>query len=95
MSTSEQQRIDEDRARDPAVAPRVSVVIPCLNEAATIEECVRRARRALDDNGIDGEVIVADNGSDDGSGALARAAGAHVVQEPERGYGAEIGRAHV
>ena len=48
---------------------------------------MRRARHALDANGIAGEVIVADNGSSDGSGALAAAAGAHVVHEPERGYG--------
>src|SRR5205807_4537639 len=68
--------------------PLVSVVIPCLNEAATIEECVRRARHALDANRIVGEVIVADNGSEDGSGELARAAGANVVYEPARGYGA-------
>jgi hypothetical protein len=67
--------------------PKVSVVIPCLNEAENIEECVRRARRALDDNAIPGEVIVSDNGSDDGSPDLARAAGAHVVHEPRRGYG--------
>jgi len=66
---------------------RLSVVIPCLNEATTIEECVRRARHVLDANQITGEVIVADNGSDDGSGALADAAGAQVVCEPRRGYG--------
>jgi glycosyltransferase involved in cell wall biosynthesis len=65
----------------------VSVVIPCLNEASTIQECVRRARSALDGNGIPGEVIVVDNASDDGSGPLAAAAGAHVVGEPVRGYG--------
>ena len=66
---------------------RLSVVIPCLNEAGTIEECVRRARHALVANDIRGEVIVTDNGSDDGSGALAAKAGAKVVHEPERGYG--------
>jgi glycosyltransferase involved in cell wall biosynthesis len=65
----------------------VSVVIPCLNEAETIEECVVRARAALSDNGIPGEVIVADNGSTDGSAALAAAAGARVIHQPERGYG--------
>jgi glycosyltransferase involved in cell wall biosynthesis len=66
---------------------RLSIVIPCLNEAGNIQECVRRARKALDANGILGEVIVADNDSDDGSAQLAEAAGAHVVHEPERGYG--------
>jgi glycosyltransferase involved in cell wall biosynthesis len=67
--------------------PQVSVVIPCLNEAAAIETCVRAARRALDDSGLSGEVVVVDNGSEDESGQLARAAGARVVEEPRRGYG--------
>ena len=66
---------------------QLSIVIPCLNEAATIEECVRNARLALEANQIVGEVIVADNASTDGSGALAAAAGAEVVHEAERGYG--------
>jgi glycosyltransferase involved in cell wall biosynthesis len=65
----------------------VSVVIPCLNEAETISECVNRARATLAESGLDGEVIVVDNGSTDGSGDLARAAGATVVDEPRRGYG--------
>jgi glycosyltransferase involved in cell wall biosynthesis len=65
----------------------VSVVIPCLNEADNIEECVRRSRAALDEAGIAGEVVVADNDSDDGSAELAASAGAHVVHEPRRGYG--------
>ena len=65
----------------------MSVVIPCLNEAETIEECVSRARGVLEASGLSGEVIVADNGSDDDSAALARDAGAHVVHEPRRGYG--------
>jgi len=66
---------------------RVSVVIPCLNEAETIAECVQEARAALDANDLPGEVIVVDNGSTDGSGRLAREAGALVVDEPRRGYG--------
>jgi glycosyltransferase involved in cell wall biosynthesis len=65
----------------------VSVVIPCLNEAETIAECVTRASAALDANRFAGEVIVVDNGSTDGSGDLARSAGARVVEEPRRGYG--------
>lgn len=73
--------------REPTDAPRVSVVIPCLNEAETIAECVRRARAGLEAGGLDGEVVVADNGSHDGSPELAAAAGARVVCEPRRGYG--------
>jgi glycosyltransferase involved in cell wall biosynthesis len=69
------------------VAVEVSVVIPCLNEAASIERCVRRAREALEGEEWHGEVIVVDNGSDDGSAQLAGAAGALVVHEPRRGYG--------
>jgi glycosyltransferase involved in cell wall biosynthesis len=63
---------------------RASVVIPCLDEAAGIAECVRVACAAA---GRDGEVVVADNGSTDGSPELAAAAGARVVHEPRRGYG--------
>jgi glycosyltransferase involved in cell wall biosynthesis len=69
------------------VKSRVSVVIPCLDEAETIAECVAQARAVLDEGGLAGEVIVVDNGSTDGSGELARAAGALVVEEPRRGYG--------
>jgi glycosyltransferase involved in cell wall biosynthesis len=65
----------------------VSVVIPCLNEAKTIERCVHRACEALQVAEWQGEVIVADNGSEDGSAELARDAGALVVHEPRRGYG--------
>ena len=68
-------------------APVVSVVIPCLDEAEAIERCVVTARRALEAAGLDGEVIVVDNGSEDGSAELASAAGATVVHEPRRGYG--------
>jgi glycosyltransferase involved in cell wall biosynthesis len=86
MSTIEREITGDTTSQD-SEAPRVSIVIPCLNEAGTIEECVRRARHALDVNDITGEVIVSDNGSADGSGDLAAAAGARVVHEPERGYG--------
>jgi glycosyltransferase involved in cell wall biosynthesis len=86
MSTTE---LSTGRREEAQIAspPDVSVVIPCLNEAGNIEECVRRARHVLEANRIQGEVIVVDNGSEDGSGELAAGAGAHVIWEPERGYG--------
>lgn len=65
----------------------VSVVMPCLNEAETLPACIARAIRALREAGLSGEVIVADNGSTDGSPAQAAAAGARVVTVSERGYG--------
>jgi glycosyltransferase involved in cell wall biosynthesis len=77
-----------ERAADTcAGTPRVSVVIPCLNEAESIAECVSQSLGALRAAGLDGEVVVADNGSTDGSPDLAREAGAIVVDEPRRGYG--------
>ncbi len=78
--------VTQPPARDGQV--EVSVVIPCLDEADTIEQCVRHARRVLERNQLSGEVVVADNGSRDDSAMLARAAGARVVDEPRRGYGA-------
>ena len=68
----------------------VSVVMPCLNEAETVGQCVATARAALSSYGADGEVIVADNGSTDGSQAIATAAGARVVPVTERGYGSAL-----
>jgi glycosyltransferase involved in cell wall biosynthesis len=65
----------------------VSVVIPCLNEEANIERCVTMALEALREADIPGEVVVADNASDDRSAELAVQAGARVVHEPRRGYG--------
>jgi len=87
LSITDHPTTSQAELSEAAVAPDVSVVIPCLNEAGTIQECVRRARDALESSGIDGEVIVADNDSDDGSAELAATAGAHVISEPERGYG--------
>ena len=67
--------------------PVVSVVIPCLNEAENIEQCVEAARAAIAQMGIPGEVVVADNDSEDDSARLAEHAGARVVVERRRGYG--------
>jgi glycosyltransferase involved in cell wall biosynthesis len=67
-----------------------SIVMPCLNEAATLEACVRKAIRSLEDRGITGEVIVADNGSTDGSQAIAERGGARVVPVERKGYGSAL-----
>jgi hypothetical protein len=68
--------------------PEVSVVMPCLNEEATVGACVRQALAAMARSGLSGEVVVADNGSTDASAEVAAAAGACVVAAPARGYGA-------
>jgi glycosyltransferase involved in cell wall biosynthesis len=87
MSTLEQTRTDPGPRDAGDRRVRVSVVIPCLNEAETIERCVRAAYAVLDEHRLAGEVIVVDNGSDDGSGGIAARAGAQVVIESRRGYG--------
>jgi glycosyltransferase involved in cell wall biosynthesis len=68
----------------------VSVVIPCLNEAKSIGLCVDKALRALAESNLRGEVVVADNGSTDGSVEVAESRGARVVRVQERGYGAAL-----
>jgi hypothetical protein len=68
----------------------VSVVMPCLNESETVALCVAEALQALESAGLDGEVVVADNGSTDGSRDLAERAGARVVLVEVRGYGAAL-----
>jgi hypothetical protein len=65
----------------------LTVVMPCLNEAETVATCVRKAVKFIADSGISGEVVVADNGSTDGSQRLAEEAGARVVAVAEKGYG--------
>jgi len=65
----------------------LTVVMPCLNEAETVATCVRKANGFLARSGISGEVVVADNGSTDGSQALAEKAGARVVPVSDKGYG--------
>jgi glycosyltransferase involved in cell wall biosynthesis len=69
---------------------RLTILMPCLNEAETIESCVRKAFRSLDQLNLAGEVVVADNGSTDGSRERAEALGARVVPVSERGYGAAL-----
>jgi len=68
----------------------LSIVMPCLNESETLATCIRHAQTFLETAGIAGEVVIADNGSTDGSQDIARAEGARVVDVHERGYGAAL-----
>jgi glycosyltransferase involved in cell wall biosynthesis len=68
----------------------VSIILPCLNEAEAIGDCVQDALRKLDESGIRGEVVVCDNGSIDGSDVEAARRGARIVHEPLRGYGSAL-----
>jgi hypothetical protein len=68
----------------------LTILMPCLNEAETLATCIRKARGSLLRLGVTGEVLVADNGSTDGSLDIALAEGARVVHVPERGYGAAL-----
>ncbi len=85
--------LEDYGVRSPAVpqaTPELSVVIPCLNEAETLGVCVQKAMSALEEHAIAGEVIVADNGSTDGSQEIAASLGARVVHAAERGYGSAL-----
>ena len=70
--------------------PEVSIVLPCLNEARTLETCLRKANLAMATHHLHGEIIVADNGSQDGSQAIANRCGARVIPVEQRGYGAAL-----
>jgi len=83
---------DHDPAADATVTddPLVTLVLPCLNEEMAIEGCVKEALRAFDEAGLNGVVLVVDNGSYDRSVEVAKAAGAEVISQPEPGYGAAL-----
>jgi len=87
MSTAVQTQPPASGDVEDRSAPLVSVVIPCLNEAENIEQCVGAALQALQEMDVTGEVVVADNSSEDDSARLAERAGARVVVERRRGYG--------
>ncbi|WP_439509087.1 glycosyltransferase family 2 protein [Yoonia sp.] len=68
----------------------LTILMPCLNEAETLDTCIRKAKGYLDRAGIAGEVLIADNGSNDGSQDIARRLGARVIDVPTKGYGAAL-----
>ncbi|MGH7179839.1 MAG: glycosyltransferase family 2 protein, partial [Tepidisphaeraceae bacterium] len=70
--------------------PEVSIVMPCLNEADTLASCIRKARAALESHAIEGEIVVADNASSDGSREIALGLGARIVVVAEKGYGQAV-----
>jgi glycosyltransferase involved in cell wall biosynthesis len=84
-------RATPKRARDDGPATRegieVSIVMPCLNETETLAACIQQAQRAIERGELAAEIIVADNGSTDGSPMIARELGARVVEAPRKGYG--------
>jgi glycosyltransferase involved in cell wall biosynthesis len=87
------ENLGQARASDESSSPdcpEVSVVIPCLNEASSLALCIDKARQAFESSGLRGEVIVADNGSTDGSIEIAEEHGARVVRVKNRGYGAAL-----
>jgi glycosyl transferase family 2 len=88
------RRVALDRAVTESYAPlpavEVSIVMPCLNEAETLEACIRKAKLAIARRHLAAEIIVADNGSRDRSVTIAQAMGARVIHARQRGYGAAI-----
>jgi glycosyltransferase involved in cell wall biosynthesis len=86
MATIQERSSSPSGVTDPS-RPRITVVIPCLNEAESIAQTVHAVRDALDQAGLDSEVLVVDNDSEDASAELAQQAGARVITERRRGYG--------
>jgi glycosyltransferase involved in cell wall biosynthesis len=81
--------VQVDDRRLTAAAVKLSIIMPCLNEACTLASCVRKAQ-SFERTGISGEIIIADNGSSDGSQEIAHELGARVVNVRTRGYGAAL-----
>ena len=92
LVTEDEQANAPSLPSDPANgdAVELSIVMPCLDESETIESCIRKAQRFLDEAQVRGEIVVGDNGSTDGSQDIARRCGARVLNVNERGYGAAI-----
>jgi glycosyltransferase involved in cell wall biosynthesis len=83
QTTPAEVKIDGNRTE-------LSILMPCLNEAETLAICIKKAQKALDDLHVNGEVVVADNGSTDGSPDIAASLGARVIHVAEKGYGSAL-----
>jgi glycosyltransferase involved in cell wall biosynthesis len=83
QTTPSEVKIDGDRTE-------LSILMPCLNEAETLATCIKKAQKALEDLNVHGEVVIADNGSTDGSPEIAASLGARVVHVAEKGYGSAL-----
>lgn len=90
VSEFELDEIANPMSADRVPSPELSVVMPCLNEADTLATCIEKAQRSLRDHNFAGEIIVADNGSTDGSQAIATRMGALVVLVEAKGYGSAL-----
>jgi glycosyltransferase involved in cell wall biosynthesis len=84
------QRSPERQETSAQQAVEISIVMPCLNEAETLATCIQKAQRAIEKDGLSAEIIVADNGSTDGSQVIARELGARVVPVAKKGYGSAL-----
>jgi glycosyltransferase involved in cell wall biosynthesis len=84
------QRVRKPAAERRATGLELSIVMPCLNEVETLPACIRKAQRAIERLGLSAEIVVADNGSTDGSQALARELGVRVVDVARKGYGSAL-----
>lgn len=82
-SPQRQRQVEETR-------PELSILMPCLNEAETLATCIRKAQQSLADLNVAGEVVIADNGSTDGSPEIAAELGARVIHVAEKGYGSAL-----
>lgn len=85
-----QDSLDTSPPSQAAVPPELTILMPCLNEARTLGSCIQKAKRFLARAGVEGEILIADNGSTDGSTTLASELGARVISVPSRGYGAAL-----
>jgi glycosyltransferase involved in cell wall biosynthesis len=85
-----QRDVEPIGALDTATALELSIVMPCLNEVETLGACIQKAQRIILENDISGEIVVADNGSTDGSQTLATAMGVRVVPVESKGYGSAL-----